>query len=363
MNLYITADEIGQQSGGGLVTRHELTAIKTLGDTEVWDRGVLNGVDILHEEALPDPFGWDQRARIFTQRNTLPNKYHGRLELAHFYAGTFSDTVEELQGMGVKITYTAAAHDIEVSKREHEKLGMSFTYPHLTYKPLWDKYVKGYLNADVLICPSTHSAGVMRGFGYSGRLEVIPHGVDQPKEIKPFPKGLFVAGYLGACGPDKGLPYLLQAWKKLNYKDAVLRIAGRDSCSPYMIGMVKEFGGGNIHLAGWQNSVSDFYGDIHLYIQPSATEGFGIEVLEAMAHGRPVLCSAGAGASDVLLATDFYKYWVFPACDVEALAEKLDVIKTLSGLEAPAKAMKEHSKNYSWDKIRQRYVDVWRSLL
>jgi glycosyltransferase involved in cell wall biosynthesis len=182
--------------------------------------------------------------------------------------------------------------------------------------------------------------------------------VDLPKETRPLPRR-FTVGYLGAYGPDKGVRYLLAAWKQLNYKDAVLRLAGRDSTCAWVRSLVRNVGGGAVELVGWVDDVADFYGSLSLYVQPSATEGFGIEVLEAMAHGRAVLCSSGAGAADVTGS----EHQRFTARDVDELAGLIDDARTIYSLPDYGEQNRELAANYSWDKIRARYAELWEGML
>ena len=390
MNLYITADQIGIQSGGGAVTFHESEALKSLGPCEVWGREQLNPV---HD----DPWGWDYNANVKLMRSFW-QEGEPSPSLAHFYAGTFSHSVERLREHDCKVVYTAAAHDVALSRREHERFGIDFagTYPHLCEPELWRRYVQGYLDADVLVCPSRLSADVMRGHGAKQRIEVIPHGVDLPKckrclgektyatsgmkpgevwsmycnacngtglaPIAPLPPQ-FRVGYLGSYGADKGVVYLLQAWAKLNFNDAVLVLGGRDSQSPFVEELIRITGARNVVCTGWVKDVGDFYNQISFYVQPSVTEGFGIEVLEAMAHGRPVICSTGAGAADAMPCPGHWACGtVFPPADAHALAEHIHAARRWE-LDHLGQLNREHAEQYTWDKIRQRYVALWKELL
>lgn len=355
--LYVTADTIGAASGGGLVTRHESEALREVGSARVLDRAYYDACPqgYLDVSDGREPWKYDNWSRY--------NFYTGFIRgdmprLAHFYAGTWSKTIEVLKAHSCKVTYTAAAHDVALSRREHEALGLPYDYPHLIDPDQWQRYLAGYQAADVLICPSQHSANVMRGFGCTQRIEVIPHGVDlpAPEAVRPAP-AIFTLGYLGAVGPDKGLRYLLQAWKRLAYKDAVLVLAGRDSTSPFVRQLYDQFGGGNVHFRGWVNSVTDFYNSISAYCQPSVTEGFGIEVIEALAHRRPVLCSTGAGAADVVPQVCRYE-----ATDVDALCDLIDSMKQSAEL-LTLSCRQERIAPYTWDKVRARYQGVWKELL
>lgn len=372
-SLYITADQIGTPTGGGVVTYHEAEALKEFGPYQVWDRDfLLRGMS---RPIAPDPWHWDELALYALDQYVRTN---GFPKLAHFYSGTFSKTVKRLKEGGAKVTYTVAAHAVEDSRAEHHKLGLPYDYPHLTDPNLFKGYIAGYLAADAVVCPSQHSADTVKDYpGYAGqRVEVIPHGVTIPYELTaPFPER-FTVGYLGAVGPDKGLIYLLQAWKKLNYQDgSVLVLAGSQSQSRFVKSLIEHCrlvwetidrsvvhdfrSSSRVQLVGWVDKVADFYNQISLYVQPSPTEGFGIEVLEAMAHGRPVLCSTGAGAADVVPMGDM----IFPRRDVDALAERIDEAKREWMLPLRGSLCRRTAENYTWDKVQNLYKDLWRSLL
>ncbi len=172
----------------------------------------------------------------------------------------------------------------------------------------------------------------------------------------------FTVGYLGAYGPDKGVKYLLQAWEELGYTDAVLRLAGRDSTSVHVQNMVSKYGGGSIEMCGWQDSVSDFYDSLSLYVQPSVTEGFGIEILEAMAHRKPVIASDGAGACFVLCNTDFNN--VFPKRNVNALCDLIEKAReNFFNLQEQGRFLQRRAKHFIWPNIHKEYRKVWRDLV
>lgn len=353
MNLYITADRVGIQSGGGIVTKNEYEALCELGPTILLDRERLKAGEI------NDPWGYDDVAYSMLENVT------DTIEICHFYAGTFSKTVNLIKKKGGRTVYTCAAHSKEDSREEHIRNGFPYPYTHLTDPVQWQRYNQGYLDCDVLVVPSTHSATIMREYGRIGRMEVVPHGVHLPERITPLPKDPFVTGYLGSVLPDKGVIYLLQAWKQLDYKDAILVIGGRDSTSETFLYLVSRVYGAafpnNIKCLGWLENVSDFYNKISLYVQPSATEGFGIEIIEAMAHARPVISSLGAGGHDVVPDG-----WKFDARDVKELAAKIDVARNVvSDLSDPNWHLhwRKRAEKYDWKLIRERYKSMWRSLV
>jgi glycosyltransferase involved in cell wall biosynthesis len=342
MNCYITADKIGAPSGGGAVTYHELEALK---------RTTTGQVNVLSNLDGSKPFELDEEVAKGLLDKEAP-------ELTHFYAGSFSKTIDYLKSKDCKVTSTAAAHDIQQSVVAHADIGLRLDLPHLIDPNQFKQYVRGYLDSDVLIVPSSYSERIMRKYGREGRIVLIPHGCDVPVSIAPFPKR-FTVGYLGSLGADKGVCWLLRAWKKLNYKDSTLVIAGKESNTPTMAYYLAMFGGGNIQIKGWVNKISDFYNNISLYTQPSSSEGFGLEVLEAMAHGRPVACSTGAGAVDLV---DESVGRSFPPRSVDAICEVIEEAKSKWNLEQLGKNGHERAKSYTWEIIREKYLDVWREL-
>lgn len=347
MNLYLTQDKIGTPTGGGAVTYHEYKALGVLG-------GELHPVDSTRVPAQPDPFMWD--GLFANMILSMPLK----VQLAHIYAGCFSATVHGLRERGTKVSYTAAAHDVGESRKAFEDLGLQFNLPHLTEKPLWDRYVAGYLEADLVICPSFLSKACMESYG-AKNVVVIPHGCDLPAKVVPRPKR-FTVGYLGQAGPDKGLRYLFEAWRKLDLRDATLLIAGKniDSALP----LWRRYGGGNVRFMGFVESVSTFYNNVSLYVQPSVTEGFGIEVLEAMAHGRPVVCSEGAGARDMVkIGENGHRV---PSRDAGAIADWIlhhYKNKDSGDVEKMALSARATAEAHTWEIVRGWYAAAWRNIL
>lgn len=345
--LYICADKIGTPTGGGQVTYHELEALKQLGEVKT--------VSIDHSKPPGDPFHQDLEIMNQIRHWNAYGSYMPRL--AHCYAGCLDETVRYLHSIGCKVTYTAAAHDVEASRREHESLGMGYNYPHLTQPDLLDRYLGGYREADVVICPSRYSERIMRRFGCT-QVVVIPHGCQPVAEVKPLPKQ-FVVGYLGQPGPDKGLQYLFAAWKKLNYPDSRLVVAGPHTEMLHLL--VRAVGGGNVYLAGFVPTPSWLYNRCSVYVQCSVTEGFGMEVLEAMSHGRPVICSSGAGA------VDFVEHHtngiVVEPGNPEALALAIDFYKSHpEQIARHGQNAVQTSRRVTWESVRSLYQETWRKL-
>jgi glycosyltransferase involved in cell wall biosynthesis len=109
---------------------------------------------------------------------------------------------------------------------------------------------------------------------------------------------------------------------------------------------------------GYVEDIKNFYNNCNLYVQPSATEGFGIEVFEAMAYARPVICSKGAGASSFISENK-----KFNARNSDELANKIDYYKNNPNIiEKESKENYDFAKKYYWGNVIRMYCDTWREL-
>ncbi len=372
MYLYITADRATLGTGGGTVTFHESQALAHMAQ-EANKGFLLIDRDRLSNSLVQpaDPWGWDELALAAVDYQIMNGP---QIELACFYSGTMTKTVRRLKEVGAKVAYTVAAHRVSDSREAFESMGFPYEFPHLTDPRQWRRYSQGYWDADLLVVPSEHSKDVVEeqwvqlnapgGRGASvTNIRVVPHGCELPPEVSPFPKR-FTVGYMGALGPDKGVRFLLEAWKRLGWRDAELVIAGKESTSDFMWWLLDRYcGGGNVRLLGWVENLADFYRQVSVYVQPSATEGFGIEVLEALAHGRPVICSDHAGAVDLVRDVGVRVGTPFKAGDVNALECLLQAAKRNWDLAQLGKQARERATGHTWENVRKAYAHHWKELL
>lgn len=368
MNLYISSD-LGTPLSGNNVSIHELEALKSLGDDVIQiGRDQINPTSF----GLPDnPFLQDYLTINLVSQMDLVSKMKAlsqtrldgkRNHIAHLYAGPFTNTIRYLKALGIKVVLTIDAHDRMESMKEFENLGYEYPYVHVKDDNLWKIYNGAVREADIVICPSKISAHFLKSEGVEeNRIRIIPHGIDIPTDCKigGMPDK-FNVGYLGNVGPDKGLRYLIEAWSKLNYKDSSLLFGG--TYSQELVPFVNKYAAeGNFHLIGWVENKEDFFNKISVYVQPSVTEAFGIEILEAMSYGIPVIASEGAGASEIVKR--YNCGFVVPKRDLSAIADKIDSLKNNPHERIHmGKNGRKAVEKYSWNKIMEEYVNVFSSL-
>ena len=113
--------------------------------------------------------------------------------------------------------------------------------------------------------------------------------------------------YLGTLEPRKNLELLLDAfatWQTVAGDQEVRLVVagGKGWYYDTIFAKVAECGiEGSVIFPGYvpDEELPDWYRGAELFIYPSRFEGFGMPVLEAMACGTPVVCSAAPGVAEV----------------------------------------------------------------
>lgn len=105
-------------------------------------------------------------------------------------------------------------------------------------------------------------------------------------------------GSLGRLHPVKGYDVLIAALGRLKAEGFVapapftVSIAGDGAERDRLEALRREAGLDNLLLVGYVDNPRAFLSDLHLYVQPSRSEGFCIGAHEALAAGLPVIASA-----------------------------------------------------------------------
>ncbi|MFV8819145.1 glycosyltransferase [Haliea sp. E17] len=161
-------------------------------------------------------------------------------------------------------------------------------------------------------------ADAMRAYGLKNPIAVIPNGVELPKDFgdipepewaKTLPKDTNVLLFLGRLHPKKGLSNLLHAWslaKPVSKGQWILAIAGWDQNEHLseLVSMTSLLGlEHSVRFVGPQFGIDKSASLLraNAFVLPSFSEGLPIAVLEAWAHGLPVLmtpqCNLPEGVS------------------------------------------------------------------
>jgi glycosyltransferase involved in cell wall biosynthesis len=346
-SVFVTTN-FGLDTGGGKVSRHEAKALAAITNLEK----TVTEADIKPKlPQLPDTarsFLWDYMVAYELKNYNV--------DLAFFNGSPFGVTMNVLKP--AKTIVDIPAHNIELSVEEFEQRNGVGSYPfhHMVDDFLWSIYSQHIQRADVVLCPSKLSANYLSTkLSLKNKMVVIPHGCYLPKKKSIHYPADFCVNHVGLNGTDKGQIYLVQAWHMLKRDKFSGRLVMVGRGTRYWV----PFG---VFSSEYIADISKVYNDCSVYVQPSVTEGFGIPVLEAMAHGRPVIVTEGAGSHELI--EDGKEGFVVPIRQAEVIKEKIeyfydnpDEVKRM-GKNARVKAEK-----YSWKKIEEKYQKLIKSVL
>lgn len=212
------------------------------------------------------------------------------------------------------------------------------------------------------------SRGVQEYFSstYGRKTVFIPNGVSSPEireaeEIKKLwglEKDSYVL-FLGRIVPEKGLRYLVEAWKGVR-TDKKLVIAGGSSDTEAFMDELKAAAGENVIFTGFQQgrALEELYSNAYIYCLPSDLEGMPLSLLEAMSYGNCCVVSDIPECAEVVED----KAVVFPKSNVDELK------KTLQGLLDDPEKVAEYKKSaaeficskYNWDDVVDKTLELYR---
>lgn len=138
---------------------------------------------------------------------------------------------------------------------------------------------------------------------------------------------------VGRLSPEKGLGDLIEAFARILRPEARLLIAGEGPERARLEGRVAELGiGERVTFLGHVGDPTPYYRQARLVVVPSRTEAFGLVVVEALAHGLPVVATACEGPMEILQNGQLGL--IVPRGDTQAMTEAME--KALADPRDPA---------------------------
>ena len=227
--------------------------------------------------------------------------------------------------------------------------------------------------ADVVVVPSWATAQDLVEAGMEAdRIHVIPHGVQAvpvtAQEVEHFKhtQGLHrpYIMWCGAIEPRKNLTTLLEAFRQVaSASDCDLVLVGpagwggeHDALTRALAALPE----GRVHLTGslpWQQ-VHAAYAGARAFAFPSIWEGFGMPVLEAQAHGVPVVTSQDTAMAEVCGQGAL----LVPATDAQALAQVLlDAVGPQH--QVLSQASLANAAHYTWQRSASQHMKAYQAAL
>jgi len=160
-----------------------------------------------------------------------------------------------------------------------------------------------------IIVPSSKVKNLLRNYGVSSEIVVIPNGIELEHFETPFsreekeafrkrwniPSDATIMIFVGRLGKEKGVEYLVDNLAKVSQKhpNTYLLIIGDGPERKNLISQAKKLGiKKKVIFTGylkWPREVSLAYQASDFFVMASHTETFGVVLVEAMINGLPVV--------------------------------------------------------------------------
>jgi glycosyltransferase involved in cell wall biosynthesis len=219
-----------------------------------------------------------------------------------------------------------------------------------------ERFIEEYDLADLVVVLSEKAADTFRARGFSeDKLFYLPRGVDVDRFRPRQRPAKFRAIFSGALIERKGIHHLLEAWSRLNLKDAELWLVGsvHEEAKPHL----KKFWRDNIKVVGFKRHPENYLNQGTVYVFPSQWEGSAKTVYEAAASGLPAITTREAG--DVV--RDGIEGIIVNPGDVDAIAAALEhlyhhpeLVEQMGGA-----ARRRVVENFTWNHYRERLLDAY----
>ena len=234
-----------------------------------------------------------------------------------------------------------------------------------------EKYIRfgekmGVKYADEIVVLSKGVQTYFKGT-YQRDTKFIPNGVIRPEQVAPeiiidkygLQKDDYIL-FLGRLVPEKGVKYLVEAFKQVNTEKKLV-IAGGASDSQDFVQEIETMAKGDerILFTGFVQGkeLDELYSNAYVYVLPSDLEGMPLSLLEAMSYGNCCLVSDISECTEVVED----KAATFAKSDVADLKEKLQCLCENKDIVLQYKdgAADFICGKYNWNEIVDKTLELY----
>lgn len=332
--------------------------------TALLNQGVMR-IPLCGHHLIPRVDYWNRR--IF---HSLARRYLKGCDVAFMWMHDSPALISDARKLGVKtVLECGAVHSgfmKNILQQEYERRGLPFNERDsaIFFPPSLQGELSQYEEADFIQVPSDF---VRQSFLQSGigaeKLLKASCGTDS-RMFKPAPKNdhKFRAMYVGLVSLLKGVPVLLEAWRRLKWnKNIELTLVGR--VSPELSPMLSKPISG-LKLLGSINhwDLPKIYSQASVFVFPTWGDGWPRVVGEAMACGLPVICTPNSGACEMI--REGTEGFIVPPGDPEAIAERISLLRDNEELRREmAAAARRRAEFFSWDRFGEKVMENLYSVL
>ncbi len=232
---------------------------------------------------------------------------------------------------------------------------------------MWQKY-RALRNSDYIVCISKNTKNDLLKFLpdlKNKRIMVIYNGVsndyclthDGYEDVSiPFKKKSYVV-FVGSRVQYKQFELTVSSVSKTKYN---LIIVGGKLTEREEAFVLSKMSANRVYNTGYicNKDLNIIYNNAAALVYPSLYEGFGIPVIEAQKAGCPVIAYNGSSIPEIIGETPL----LLNNATEENLLENLDLLSDSQLMENVRLAGLENSKRFSWDKMYQEYLNLYKEV-
>lgn len=261
----------------------------------------------------------------------------------------------------------ARRHDIPVIASVHTRFDAYLRYYGLGIFETWITAIlrRFYRRCDAIVVPSRSMADIMRDQGMNGDIGIWPSAVDHDL-FTPGCRSLewrrqlgiaddeVIVGFLGRLVVEKGIGVFCDTIDELERRGVRLRVlvVGGGPARKWFADRLP-----HAIFLGFQTGAAlrRAIASMDIFLNPSATETFGIVTLEAMACGLPVVGADAPGTSS--LVVDGVSGLLIEPGDVNGFADAVAAYAADPALRAAAGIKgTDIAADFSWDAVNHALV-------
>jgi glycosyltransferase involved in cell wall biosynthesis len=272
----------------------------------------------------------------------------------------------------VTVAQHARQHDIPLVCHAHvtsEDFRGSFRFSNLLARPLREYLRWFYSQADLVLCPSEYTKGILGDYPIDAPIEPISNGVDldsleghadlREEYRERYDLEGMVVFAVGSVFERKGLTAFCELAQRTDHQFAWF---GHYDEGPHASPTVRKWTQNppaNVTFTGWVDDIRGAYGAGDVFCFPTKVENQGLVVLEAMACGKAVVLR------DIPVFREYYTHGEdCLLCETED-----DFVDALAELEADPDLRarlgengRETAEEHGLDRVGDRLAGIYREL-
>jgi glycosyltransferase involved in cell wall biosynthesis len=307
---------------------------------------------------------WDRMSHSFDA--LVARRYVPRAQAVHAFEYTALASFMRAEAEGVaRVLFLPSLDSLQfetIQRREKgrwpELIGRHDGYFDRKFAPRYERRRREIALADVIVANSSLTARSHIAAGADpAKVFAVPLAAPPPVEsvaddARARERPL-TAIWAGTFSLRKGAHYLIEAWRLLGAAGkARLEVYGQPQVPPRLAAAMAD-------TIGFHGSVArpvlfEAYRSADVLVFPTLSDGFGMVVAEAMAHGLPVITTDQAGAADLVSP---HNGIIVPAADPKALADALQwCLDNRARLQAMRFQALETARRRQWPDYRRNLI-------